>query len=59
MNKPDTSSMDYKYGIFSKIGKKGWTIEQIHMWCDKNDVYYEITDSRDDLVERIKKAGYK
>ena len=52
-------NLDYKYGIFSKIGRKGWTEEQIHMWCDKNDVYYEITDSRDDLVERIKKAGYK
>ena len=28
MNKPDISSMDYKYGIFSKIGRKGWTNEQ-------------------------------
>ena len=52
-------NLDYKYGIFSRVGRKGWTKEQIHMWCDKNDVYYEITDSRDDLVERIKKAGYK
>ena len=59
MNKPDISSMDYKYGIFSKIGRKGWTNEQIKMWCDMNDVYYEDTDKRKNLVERIKNAGYK
>ena len=62
---PDTSSMDYKYGIFAKINKpygpssQYWTNNQIKMWCDKNDVYYEDTDKRADLVERIKQAGYK
>ena len=65
MNKPDTSSMDYKYGIFAYInreygrGTKYWTNKQIKVWCDKNDVYYESTDKRADLVERIKQAGYK
>jgi len=65
MNKPDTSKIDYKYGIFKKIGRKYspsaqyWTNEQIKIWCDKNDVYYESTDKRVDLVERIKQAGYK
>ena len=65
MNKPDTSSMDYKYGIFKKIGREYspstqyWTNKQIKMWMDKNDVYYEDTDKRVDLVERIKEAGYK
>ena len=59
MNKPDISSFDYTYGIFAKIGRKGWTIEQIQMWCDKNNVYYESTDKRIDLIERIKDAGYK
>jgi hypothetical protein len=29
------------------------------MWMDKNDVYYEDTDKRVDLVDRIKEAGYK
>tara|TARA_R110000824_G_scaffold145826_1_gene314333 strand:- start:466 stop:663 length:198 start_codon:yes stop_codon:yes gene_type:complete len=65
MNKPDTSSMDYKYGIFHCINRKYspsgryWTNEQIKNWCDKNDVYYEDTDKRVDLIERIKQAGYK
>ena len=63
---PDTSSMDYKYGIFAKIknewrgpSSKYWTNKQIKTWCDMNDVYYEDTDKRTDLVERIKQAGYK
>jgi len=61
---PDTSSMDYKYGIFAKIksagsGSRCLTKEQIKFWMDKNNVYYEDTDKREDLVERIKQAGYK
>ena len=61
---PDTSSMDYKYGIFARIspngsGSRDWSDEQVKFWMDKNDVSYEHTDTREDLVERIKKAGYK
>ena len=58
-------NFDYKYGIFKKIGREYspstqyWTNKQIKMWMDKNDVYYEDTDKRVDLVERIKEAGYK
>ncbi len=65
MNKPDTSKMDYKYGIFAHVsrdhstGGRYWTDTQIKEWCDKNDVYYESTDKREDLIERIKKAGYR
>ena len=66
MNKPDISSMDYKYGIFARIGRKYdgpdskyWTNKQVKLWMDKNDVYYESTDKRIDLIERIKKAGYR
>ena len=65
MNKPDTSKIDYKYGVFHIIsrgrdsGRKYWTDSDIRMWCDKNDVYYESTDKREDLIERIKKAGYR
>ena len=66
MNKPDTSSIDYKYGIFAKINRTYlgqdsmyWTNNQIKVWMDKNDVYYESTDKRVDLVERIKQAGYR
>ena len=60
------TNLDYKYGIFAKIdrtysgaGSMYWTNKQIKHWCDKNDVYYESTDKRIDLVERIKQAGYK
>ena len=65
MIKPDTSKMDYKYGIFAYInreygrGIKYWTNKQIRVWCDKNDVFYKETDKRAELVERIKQAGYK
>ena len=66
MNKPDTSSIDYKYGIFAKIDRPYtgydsmyWTNSQIKMWMDKNGVHYGDSDKRVDLVERIKQAGYK
>ena len=66
MNKPNMSKIDYKYGIFAKINKPYggpssvyWTNTQIKDLCDKNDVYYESTDKRTDLIERIKQAGYK
>ena len=59
---PDTSSMEYKYGIFARIkdsGSRGWTDENVKYWCDMNDVYYESKDNREDLIQRIKDAGYK
>ena len=65
MIKPDTSSIDYKYGIFACINRKYsfdgryWTNSDIRQWCDKNDIYYTHTDKRIDLIERIKQAGYK
>ena len=66
MIKPDTSKMDYKYGIFKRINRlysgptsMYWTNKQIKMWIGKNDIYYEDTDKRDDLVQRIKDAGYR
>ena len=65
MNKPKRDNLDYKYGIYAYIGRKYSTNSrystntQIKEWCDKNDVYYESTDKRADLVERIKKAGYR
>ena len=65
MNKPKRDNLDYKYGIFAKIdrkyahGSQYWTNNQIKHWMDLNNVKYENTDKRLDLVERIKKAGYK
>ena len=62
-NAPDTSSMDYKYGKFARLKDTGsgsrWTDNQVKWWCNKNDVYYEDTDNREDLIYRIKQAGYK
>jgi len=66
MNTPDTSSMDYKYGIFAKIARaydgpnsKYWTNTQIKYWMDLNNITYEKSDKREDLIQRIKDAGYK
>ena len=63
---PDISGMDYKYGIFYKIGteytgktSRYWKNHQIKHWMDLNEVQYEKTDKRVDLIERIKQAGYK
>ena len=36
-----------------------YSIKSWKYWCDKNDVYYESTDTRQQLTERIKKAGYR
>ena len=59
---PDTNSMDYKYGIFAKIegtGSRHWTDSQIKYWMNSNDIGYEELDKREDLVKKIKRAGYK
>jgi hypothetical protein len=56
------SKIDYKYGIFYKLKDKtsrGWSDSDFRHWCDKNGVYYEPTDTREELTERIKQAGYK
>ena len=45
MDKPDTSSIDYKYGIFAHIGNeykqngRYWTNKQIKYWMDLNNVF--------------------
>ncbi len=62
MNKPKRDNLDYKYGIFYKLkdtGSRGWSDSDVREWCDKNDVYYESTDKRTDLIEKIKKAGFR
>ena len=62
MNKPKRDNLDYKYGIFYKLkdtGSRGWSDSDVREWCDKNDVHYESTDKRTDLVEKIKKAGFR
>jgi len=62
MNEPKRDNLDYRYGIFYKLkdtGSRSWTNNNIKEWCDRNDVYYESTDTREQLVERIKQAGYR
>ena len=62
MNKPKRDNLDYKYGIFYKLkdsGSRGWSDSDVREWCDKNDIYYELTDTREKLTERIKKAGVR
>ena len=62
MNKPKRDNLDYKYGIFYKLkdtGSRGWSDSDVREWCDKNDVHYESTDKRIDLIEKIKKAGFR
>ena len=63
---PDTSSIDYKYGIFAKMAipyggpsSKYWSNKMIRVWMDNNNVSYEDTDKRVDLIQKIKDAGYK
>ena len=61
-NKPKRDNLDYKYGIFFKLkdtGSRGWSEDNIREWCESNDVYYELTDTREQLTERIKKAGFR
>ena len=53
--------MEYLLKVINNINTSSsyWTNNSIKEWCDKNDVYYESTDKRIDLIERIKKAGFR
>ena len=55
MNTPDTSSFDYKYGIFARIKGKEWSVEQIQMYFDKHGYPYEESMGVDELFEELKK----
>ena len=55
MNTPDTSSLDYKYGIFARIKGKEWSVEQIQMYFDKQGYPYEESMTKEQLVEELKK----
>ena len=62
MNKPKRDNLDYRYGIFYKLkdtGSRGWSDSDVREWCDKNDIHYELKDTREKLTERIKKAGFR
>ena len=55
MNTPDTSSMDYKYGIWARVGKKGWNARQIKLYFDKQGYPYEESMTKEQLLEELKK----
>ena len=55
MNTPDTSSFDYKYGIFARIRSKDWSVEQIQYYFDSKGYPYEKSMGVDELVEELKK----
>ena len=43
----------YKYGIFARI-RRGWTVNQVKMYMDQNDIEYDETNKMEDLVEVLK-----
>ena len=56
--------MTYDFEIFELTpntgsGSRDWTDDNIKFWMDKNDISYEDTDTREELIQRIKDAGYK
>jgi hypothetical protein len=55
MNTPDTSSFDYKYGIFARIKRKDWTIEQVQIYFNKKGYPYNKFMNVNELVEELKK----
>ena len=48
-------NFDYKYGVFARIRRKDWTVEQIQMYFDKKGYSYEKSMGIDELVEELKK----
>ena len=46
----------YKYGVFAKINKtNGWNRRQIKLYMDKKGYLYKEDDTKEQLVEEIKK----
>ena len=46
----------YRYGIFYRINKKnGWNERQIKLYMDKKGYSYNEDDTKEQLVEEIKK----
>ena len=49
------TNFDYKYGIFARIKRKEWSVEQIQYYFDKKGYPYEESMGVDELVEELKK----
>jgi hypothetical protein len=56
INKKFREKYKYKYGIYTKIKDKDWTIGQIKMYMDNNGIEYEPTATREELIETIKRS---
>ena len=50
-------NFDYKYGIFARInrGNGSWNRRQIKLYMDKKGYPYNEDDTKEQLVEELKK----
>ena len=48
-------NFDYKYGIYAKIGRRGWGVEQIQYYFDSKGYPYEKSMGVEELIEELKK----
>jgi len=48
-------NFDYKYGIYAKIGRRGWDESQIKFYFDKKGYPYEESWGEKRLIEELKK----
>jgi len=48
-------NFDYKYGIWARIGRRGWNARQIKLYFDKKGYPYEESMTKEQLVEELKK----
>tara|TARA_Y100000996_G_C22129734_1_gene481686 strand:- start:52 stop:213 length:162 start_codon:yes stop_codon:yes gene_type:complete len=47
-------NFDYKYGVFARI-KKGWNLNQIQFYFEKQGYPYEESWNKKQLVKELKK----
>lgn len=48
-------NFDYKYGVFARIRRKDWTVEQIQYYFNKKGYPYDKSMNQSELVEELKK----
>ena len=48
-------NFDYKYGIWARIGRRGWNTRQIKLYFDKHGYSYEESWNKERLITELKK----
>jgi hypothetical protein len=48
-------NFDYKYGIWARIGRRGWNARQIKLYFDKHKYPYEESWNKERLITELKK----